>query len=332
MAAQTDTPIEIRRSESADRAAVLELLSASLGWLPDDQFDDFFDWKHEQNPFGRSPGWVAVADDAIVGFRTLLRWEYQRTGSGVSRAVRAVDTATHPDFQGHGIFRRLTLHAIDDLAADGVDFIFNTPNEKSRPGYLKMGWTEVGTLTTSVRLTSPASVVPMIRSRVPADRWSTSTEVGRPAPEVLADAKLADLLAAIGPTDRLRTRRTPEFLRWRYGFPALAYRAVTLSDDVTEGVALFRLRRRGPALECALCDVVVPDDGAAMATRSLVRSVIRSSGADYVIKLGGPPIDRLGFVRLPGQGPTLTWRPLQGSVEGGASDHWALSLGDIELF
>ncbi len=34
--------------------------------------------------------------------------------------------------------------AVDELTTDGVDAIVNTPNDKSRPGYLEMGWPEVG--------------------------------------------------------------------------------------------------------------------------------------------------------------------------------------------
>lgn len=331
MAATPDRMLEVRRAEPADRSAVLELLSASLGWLPDEHFDHFFDWKHNQSPFGPSPAWVAIDADRLVGFRTFLRWEYESAGGKVSRAVRAVDTATHPSFQGRGIFRRLTLAALEDLAEDGVDFVFNTPNEQSRPGYLKMGWTEVGRLPTSVRPASLTSPLRMARARVPAERWSTPSDAGRPAEEVLGDASLADLLAVLSPDDRLHTRRTPAYLRWRYGFGPLAYRTVTVSDHVGDGLAVFRLRRRGAALECALCEVLVPA-GDRLAYRALLRSVARTSGADYVIRIGGLPIDRSGFVRLPRQGPILTWRPLgEGGAAGAALADWHLSLGDVEL-
>ena len=143
--------LEIRTARSDDRAAVLELLASSLNWVPNELFDRFFAWKHEQNPFGVSPAWVAVDGTRIVGFRTFVRWEYQNPDGRPRRAVRAVDTATHPDYQGRGIFNRLTLHALDALRSEGVDFVFNTPNDKSRPGYLKMGWREVGRLPASVR-------------------------------------------------------------------------------------------------------------------------------------------------------------------------------------
>ena len=332
MAAPPDPALEIRSAGLADRPAVLELLSASLGWLPDDHSARFFDWKHDQNPFGRSPGWVALAGEEVVGFRTFLRWEYECSDGVEHRAVRAVDTATHPRFQGRGIFRRLTLAALEDLTAEGVDFVFNTPNAQSRPGYLKMGWTEVGRLPTSVRPVSLGSPLRMFRARVPAERWSTPTDAGRPAAEVLADPSLSDLISALAPDGRLHTRVTPAYLRWRYGFEPLAYRVVTVSDDVADGLAVFRLRRRGAALECALCDVLIRA-GDRSAYRALLRSVVRMSGADYVIRIGGALIDQSGFFRLPRQGPVLTWRALgEGGGPGATLADWRLGLGDVELF
>ena len=77
-------------------------------------------------------------------FRTFLRWEFARSDDTRLRAVRAVDTATDPEFQGRGIFTRLTLHGVSELQEEGVAIIFNTPNAKSLPGYLKMGWKVIG--------------------------------------------------------------------------------------------------------------------------------------------------------------------------------------------
>lgn len=323
--------LEVRAAQPADQPAVLELLSSALGWSSDERFGAFFTWKHEHNPFGRSPGWVAVDDGVVVGFRTFMRWEHCTPGGDVLPAVRAVDTATHPSHQGRGIFRLLTLQALDDLRSQGTALVFNTPNEKSRPGYLKMGWAAVGRLPAAVRVTSPRSLVRTARARVPADHWSIPATAGRPASDVLADAGLPDLLATAGVRRGLHTHRTPAYLRWRYGFAPLAYRALTLDDDVRGGLAVFRLRRRGAALECALCEVIVPG-GDSAASRALVRSVIHECAADYVIRLGAPVLDRAGFVRVPRQGPVLTWHPLAAGVPGRRLDDWELELGDVELF
>jgi GNAT superfamily N-acetyltransferase len=105
--------LEVREASDDDLPQVLELLQSSLGWVPDEQYADFYRWKHHDNPFGRSPAWVAVDGDRIVGLRVWLRWRFTRSGR-TWEAVRAVDTATHPEYQGRGIFR-----LPDDLVARG---------------------------------------------------------------------------------------------------------------------------------------------------------------------------------------------------------------------
>ena len=325
-----DDELLIREAAEADRATILQLLSASLGWEPDERFARFFEWKHLQSPFGRSPAWVAVAGGAVVGFRTFVRWELDHPDGRVRRAVRAVDTATHPDHQGRGIFRRLTQHALDELGGEEVDLVFNTPNDSSRPGYLKMGWHQVGRLPTAVRPTGLTSVSRILRARVPADHWSLPSKAADPAPDLLRGSGVSALLASQPAPSRVGTCRTPEYLRWRYGLERLAYRAIAVRDDPASGLAVFRLRRRGDATEATLCEVLAPGGDRRVAAQ-LERGVARVSGADYVIRLGGSPIDTSGFIRLPGQGPILTTRSVADQAPHHIAD-WDLTLGDVELF
>ena len=121
-----------------------------------------------------------------------------------------------------------------------------------------------------------------------------------------------------------------QYLEWRYGFAPLGYRAIAAGRDPAEGIAVFRLRRRGRAAEAALCEVVVPH-GAARTARHLGRAVARATGADYVVRLGrATPAG--GYLPLPNQGPILTWRALAtAATEPPPLDGWELSLGDVEL-
>ncbi|MGH9119721.1 MAG: GNAT family N-acetyltransferase [Acidimicrobiales bacterium] len=324
--------LELRRCEPGDEPAVLALLQASLGWVPDDQHARFFRWKHVENAFGPSPAWVAVDEGRVVGFRVLMRWEFasDRADGRVVRAVRAVDTATHPDYQGRGIFSRLTLHALDELRHEGVAFVFNTPNDQSRPGYLKMGWQLVGRLPVLARPRSPAALARLARARTPADKWSEPSDAGSPVGQVLADPAPVEALLTELPTGGIATRRSVEYLRWRYGFGPLAYRAVVAPGGVADGVVIFRLRRRGPALEAAVCEELAPP----ATVGRLLRAVLRASGADHAVRLGGPDRVRAGFVPLPGQGPTLVWRDVTGTAAAARPEpaQWRLALGDVELF
>lgn len=322
------TSVEVRRASPDDHDEMLAVLEASLGWVPDGAHREFFAWKHQENPFGVSPAFVATMDGRIVGVRMWLRWAFRHRGQ-VVRAVRAVDTATHPDARGQGVFTRLTMSSLDDLADDGVAFVFNTPNEQSRPGYLKMGWEQVGRLPVSVRVSSPGSLRRMAGARVAADKWSLPSDHGQSAPEALADPRLRSLLDVEADRDdeTYRTDLSRAFLDWRYRLPGLAYRGAWADDG--SALALYRLRRRGTATEGVVGHVLAADDGA---RRRLLRQVGRSLPVDHLLVLGRPVGVTSGFVPVKGLGPVLTWRAV--SVDGQAPRMagWELHMGDVELF
>lgn len=130
--------MNIREATTEDLPDILGVLKASLGESSSKKTSEVWNYKHVENPFGKSLVLVAEEEDCIIGIRAFMRWEWKQ-GSTTYKAFRAVDTATHPDHQGKGVFKKLTLKAIE-IAAEHGDFVFNTPNDQSRPGYLKMGW------------------------------------------------------------------------------------------------------------------------------------------------------------------------------------------------
>ena len=256
-----------------------------------------------------------------------MRWEFLVDGRPV-KAVRAVDTATHPDHRGRGVFAGLTQHALDVLRDDGVAFVFNTPNDRSRPGYLAMGWQPVRRLAVLARPRSLLALGRIARARTAAEKWSVPSTVGVPAAEAFTDAGAVAALLDSTPRSGLGTNRTAAYLTWRYGFEPLGYRALTV-DGPGSGLAVFRLRRRGPAVEVAVCEELVPG-GDANATRRLLRRVLKETGADYAVRLGDH-LPRARFVPLVGRGPILVCRDL-GLMTIPERGRWHLGLGDVELF
>jgi GNAT superfamily N-acetyltransferase len=323
--------VAVRRATPDDSTSIIELAAAALGWRDGEPNRELFDWKHRDNVFGASPMWVAEVDGTMAGFRTFLRWEWDRPGGGTARAVRAVDTATHPDFQGRGIFTKLTLGAIDELVGEGIDFVFNTPNDQSRPGYLKMGWQTVGRLPVRIRPSGVTGLVRMASSRVPADKWSLDSDAGVTPSEAFADGEqVAALLGSLPAAAGYRTRRSAEFFRWRYGLGPLAYRVLLAGDDVSSGFLVFRLRMRGGSVEAVVADVVVPGGDVGI-ERQLVLDLAQASGADYLIRVDHRRFPPGRFVPLPKQGPIMTWRAVN-QTEMPPLDAWDVRLGDIELF
>jgi predicted N-acetyltransferase YhbS len=331
MSAVRPADLEMRRATAADDFAILELLQASLKWTTEARFASLRAWKHRENAFGPSSEWVAVTDGHLVGYRAFMRWEWEDR-DGVVRAVRAVDTATHPDYQGRGIFSGLTKLALEDLAADGVGFVFNTPNKQSGPGYVKMGWVMLGRPRVMVRpRPSLRAVARVARARATAERWSLATDLGVSAPEAFADTSAIEALLATQPAaTELRTHRTVPFLRWRYGLPELAYRVVGIDDDPRRGFVVFRIRRRGAAVEAAICDFLVPDDDPRLVAAA-IRPLTRRSRADHAVAVARPGLRRAGFIWGPRLGPVLAWRAVTRNAQP-SLDLWQLTLGDVELF
>lgn len=319
--------LTVRRADPLDDAEVIPLLRAALNKDDDPEYPGFLRWKHRENAFGESAAWVAIHEGRIVGYRTLLRWRFLNDAGRKITAVRAVDTATHPDFQGLGIFRTLTVRGVGELTLEGQGIVFNTPNDQSRPGYLKMGWSAVKRLPVGILPAHAGALGKMLKSRVPAALWSEETDAGIDATE-LGDSALASALLEHAPKKGFRTDRTPEYLAWRTSFAPLRYRVLLADEkDPSKGGVIFRLRRRGDTIEAAIVEQLVPDwrTGA-----RLVREVLSLSGADYAIGLRTAPDAGLVPLSIPGMGPLLTTRPL--AMAPPKPSEWTLSLLDVELF
>jgi glycosyltransferase involved in cell wall biosynthesis/predicted N-acetyltransferase YhbS len=312
------TGLDIREATPDDRPAIIELCRASLGWGDDPRFEQLFSWKHDQNAFGPSYMWVATDGDKIVGLRAFMRWEFVRGGE-VLHAVRAVDTATHPGYQGKGLFTAMTRHGLDVIKDDGIDFVFNTPNDKSRPGYLKMGWQEVGKLPVAIRIAGPKAAVRAIRSRVAASHWPVEVGVGAPAMDLVSE------LATGAPSHDLATVATnvsARFYDWRYGADFLGYRAVASEG----GHIICRVRERGGAKELVMLDTPGLDLKAADRTAA---QLLVAHRLDHALRIGAPDA-RHGFVPVPG-GPVVTWRSVRAAAMPSLSN-WRVGMGDVELF
>jgi GNAT superfamily N-acetyltransferase len=299
--------ITIRPAHDSDIPAIVALLKISLGESFMPKTEAFWRWKHVDNPFGRSPVLLAFHGQQLVGVRAFMKWEW-RMGDEVFRAVRAVDTATHPDYQGKGIFTRLTRELVAQCADEGVHFIFNTPNAQSKPGYLKMGWYKVGRL--------PLQIVPVIaRSRGHA--------VTLP-PVYLHEAEVK--LPAGYETNVMTTHQISGFLQWRYGRnPNVQYYFLGHPD---KGVVIYRLIDRRLGREMRITDVrMAADDDAAEFIR-LIKQTAAQSGARFISCAGIFP---LSFLPVLPVGPIVTARTLHMGRKPMFS-WWHPSIGDMEVF
>ncbi len=328
--------------DDADLPAVVDLLERALGKAPGGvDRRALFEWKHLANPFGRSVALVAEADGVLAGVRTFMRWGLRTAEGGSVQAVRAVDTATAPEVRRRGVFSSLTRAGLERCRAETVAFVFNTPNAKSLPGYLKMGWREVARWPMWLRVRHPARLAGAALRRDlrsgPAVAVTGSTELV-PGSAMAGWPGLADLLAAAMPLTGLSTARSPEFLRWRYAEGPLPYHALGAGDPL-RAVVVGRVRSRGSLTEAVVCEALCRPDAAADLA-GLLRAFPRLAGADHAVASVGPawPARRAlalaGYRRLPRAGMTFVVRPVKEDVAPDPLDRasWSLQLGDLELF
>jgi len=152
----------IRPAVPQDIPAIVRLLETSMGAassIPRTQ--EYWEWKHIRNPFGASPVLLAEAEGKLIGLRAFLRWNL-RTGIRELKAVRAVDTVTHPEWRGQSVFSTLTLQLLQKMKEERVAFVFNTPNESSLPGYFKMGWNQVTRIPVWIKPLKSAGLIPRL--------------------------------------------------------------------------------------------------------------------------------------------------------------------------
>jgi len=328
------------------RSDVLDLLDTCLGPAAAERSEAFWRWKHEASPFGTSPGLVAMADGQPIAVRVFLRWRWQ-SGDVILHAVRAVDTATHPDWRRHGLFRRLTSELLSAVENEGVAFVFNTPNPTSRAGYLSLGWRDVGRLPVWIRPRRPLRLLGALLRKPPSGA-TTSSELPpdvlsplRPVGELLEQPALAGFLAAWGGGEaRLHTPRDPDFLLWRYAAaPGIDYRAAWQLEGDSGAVLVARTRRRRGLVEVSLSELLVSGDASGrQAARTILGRIAALPEVDYLAAVAAyRSVERRvlaasGFVPILA-GPRLVVRPLAAAPPGLAEQgSWRLSVGDLELF
>lgn len=353
-----NTKFQIRQISDHNTGDLVNLLSVSLGQNSEAsaKTEQFWNWKHRDSPFGPSYGLTATnpSDATIAGLRVLMHWELVNREGEHARCARAVDTATHPDFQRMGIFSRLTKAAVKELTENGVDIIFNTPNLKSKPGYLKMGWEEVTSWPVYINVRKPVAftygitagrkfnrkrTIP-VREEVFTDEvWTYKELTEKYSPDMLRDF-FSDVEAYRNSCPGWHTPISFDYVTWRYGsHPSVDYGfVITEYNGEPQGIAVLRRNTRFGLKEIIVADLFLPGN-AAESGKKLLRKVKQCCHPDYFIAHYNQQtqeynlLRKSGFIKAPGQSIDFTVRELASSTEKfNHPAYWNLTLGDLEMF
>lgn len=312
--------MEIRKGLDSDIPKIISLLKISLGESLIPKSVDLWNWKHLQNPYGKSSVLLAIEGGEIIGVRAFLRWEFVVEGK-ILKACRAVDTAVHPDFQGKGIFNQLTLSLIEEIKEEGVDLVFNSPNSASMSGYLKMGWEKWGKLPLKLdfHLTVGKNMHPL-----QPENWS----------------KIQPLVNKIEGSDTIQAQNQSHlksgFLQWRYlDCPLFPYYFIS---DYHSFLLFYRIKEGKMGREVRITDLFTTQDFGKDQNTHLKKSLHyfqKISGARFTsfsgLKYQDQNILSLGHLPILKAGPIVTLRKINEDLDP-FEINWKWSLGDLEIF
>lgn len=316
--------MQIREATKSDIAEIVQVLKMSLGETDLPLSEEIWNYKHVNNPFGESLVLVAEENNKIIGLRAFMRWQWT-CNTKIYNTFRAVDTATHPQHQGKGVFKKLTLKAVELAKKEGDHFVFNTPNDQSRPGYLKMGWEVVDNIVVSFQ--------PGYRSF-----WKLKSKGFSYKVDIQANDEDLKKLCSVWNSNlkadkKIFTSKTPAFLKWRYqNNPLQDYEVLITKQLYLAG----HVKNRGKIKELRISECIFVEN---KTSKHQVQKIISSWASKFSVQIAtfSPGVTTLMYPSKKGKyGPVLTLKNLNLLPEENKTykniENWKYSLGDLELF
>lgn len=201
--------------------------------------EEWFSWKYRENPYAeRVPMYVADSGDRVVGVCPFFALPL-RVGEDTVLALQPADAIVDPDHRRQGLLTRMTEAAIDHYERHDAAVFFNFPNQASKGAFEKLGWVDVGTVTTHYRVQDPVALAPdgsgvdrlgtpgtVLTSAYHAvrDRLTRSTvdDVTVRTHDRVPAAELASLYDD-GAAEEIHAVRDERFYRWRFDNPNWRY-------------------------------------------------------------------------------------------------------------
>jgi predicted acetyltransferase len=303
----------VRNAKNSDLSAIVNLLKISLGESLMPKSETFWRWKHKENPFGESPVLIAEENKELIGVRAFMLWQWKHNEK-LLKASRAVDTATHPDHQGKGIFKKLTLQLIEECKQQQVDFIFNTPNKKSMPGYLKMGWVKAGRLPIRIRFITPIEKLFFKKKFVQDITWEDFEELYQESRQTVYS---------------ITTPRSINYLKWRYQHVPVANYQILKGEE--DEFIIYRVKE-GKLKELRIVEYLSAREKISSKMWRVVKTAAVAHDV-FVITISGLTQNLKKGIVLP-IGPIVTVRNISEKLPDGLVNFsmWSPSLGDLELF
>lgn len=334
-------PWTTRPAEPGDHDAIRSLFREVFGYQRNPERDR---WLAFDSPDG--PIVATIAEDAghIVGYYALLPTTLRLGGETVLGA-QSLDTMTHPDYRGQGMFTRLAIATFDLAASRGIKALYGFPNAASYPGFVrKLNWHHVCDIARWTRVLHPSKLASMPapvgrtadRLAVSVRSRSKSAVVTNDWPDESELAALIERWRSTDPASCFVDRSVP-WMKWRFAEESgRSYRWVrTASAGDRTAVAVWGVREDGHGV---LSDVLGVDQAA---VDQVVRHVVRQAfdaGLPALHSVTNRPIVARALRKglflprkaLPLIVRSMTHQNFRGNIHDPGS--WLVSAADIDTY
>jgi GNAT superfamily N-acetyltransferase len=210
---------------------------------------EWLKWKYFSSPFGNCIVACAINEqNKVVGEISFGRYEFILNNETV-KAAYSYQTMVHPDYQGKGVFKKLTNLAINECKNQGVEILFNFPNANSYMPFIKNKWKPINSIKywmKPMRFLKVLANITSIRKSFQVDNAISLDEINV--------QKLKELFYNVKPLNIPNTlcpNRTKEFLEWRYtSYPVAKYKSV-INDRIA---VIVRTGTRGKLKEVQIME------------------------------------------------------------------------------
>jgi GNAT superfamily N-acetyltransferase len=202
---------------------------------------DYIAWLYVQNPDGNAFGFDAREDGVLAAHYVCIPAQAYIDGR-VVRVLLSLNTATHPRFQGKGLFTKLAAMTYEAAGAAGFEGIYGVANANSTPGFIrKLGFQLVRPLEALVGVGRIGAVDDQTRPRAFERVWTTQALEWRCA-------------SPYNPVSCQRRGDTWQFNSRAFGPWVHAYAELALSADMVRTVG------NAPSSPLKLYIGLMPDD------------------------------------------------------------------------
>ncbi len=258
MATSPANEFAVRPFQDGDSAGVRAVLESSYGERATPR--DRYEWWSFGHSGAKSGFMVAETRDRIVGVQPMGTAAWAEGGRELKGAL-LTGVAVHPEFRRRGVFSALVAACEQEAWRQGAAFVTTMPNEKSRPGFLKLDYLDLGRRQLLVR---PLRSLPVLghlfgaaAKSIRSDGRFSFREVNTLSPGLpLLAKKHAELFPG------LCVCRSVEWLEWRFlQAPLRRYEFLEAWDEAGRlaGFAVTLMERRHGFDVCYLMDLLVSE-------------------------------------------------------------------------